>query len=135
MLGRLPIIALILAGTTACDGNPLTAAMGACTEELRSLKDPTMAANKAVSLGDLRLIAIKEYARWTPGAPDPRLRDKHGVIVLEKTSDTPADGSCERYQVAATAYAENYNRRVIELTVARRGSEPSSPITTSKARR
>lgn len=135
MLRQPLIIAFIFASTTACDGNPLTVARGACTEELQSLKDPTMAANRAVSLGDLRLIAIQEYAQRTPGAPDPRLREKHGVIVLEKTSDAPVDGSCERYQVAAIAYAENYNRRVLALTVTRGGAEPSSRITASKAER
>lgn len=119
MLGRLLIILPFLVTITGCDRGPSASLTEGCADELHSLEDPTKAASKAVESGDFRLVAVKEYAQWTPGAPDPRLRERHGVIVLEKTSDTPADESCERYQVAATTYAESYNRRVLELAAAR----------------
>lgn len=115
MLRSLLFVGLIFSGLGGCNETnfPLS---GTCTEALRSLPDnPTLAADAAVKSGDIRLIAINDYSQWTPGALDPRLREKHGLIVLKKTSDTPRDSSCEDYQKVAMDFAEQYNRRVLEM--------------------
>jgi hypothetical protein len=112
---RRPILVLgVLLGAANCDGSLDLALAGACTDALQELpKDAVEAADRAVKAGDLRLIAVNDYSRRTPGTNDPRLRQKHGIIVLEETSDTPADHSCQTYQKVATDYAEKYNQQVL----------------------
>jgi hypothetical protein len=119
MLRRVMPCASFLLVTVSCGGHPDVALPGACTDALRVLlKDPTAAAEMAVRAGDIRLVAVNGYGRWTPGVQEYGLRKKHGLIVLEETSDTPADQSCDSYQRVATVYAEKYNRKVVELTKA-----------------
>jgi hypothetical protein len=52
-----------------------------------------------------------------PGVGDQELIQRHGYSVLEMTSDSPLDESCDIYQTEAEAYARNYNLRLLELTL------------------
>lgn len=114
-LGRI-VVFLLLTLTIACDEAAHVLGMGNCSEGLAKLRvDPIRAAEDAVRRGDRRLLAVNGYTRWTPGALDYSLRTKYGYRTLENTSDTPDDASCVAYQDAAIAYAERYNRRVLQL--------------------
>lgn len=126
MLGRLIVVGAILTGLAGCDSQKSVVLGGACSEALRSLpKDPVTTADKAIEAGDLRLVAVNGYSQWTPGASDRQLREKHGILILEKTSDTPPDASCQKYQEAATSYAELYNHRILERAKKASGKTPA----------
>lgn len=112
---RIAILFLLIL-TAACDEAAHVLGTGICSEDLARLRDdPIRTAEQAVARGDRRLLAVNGYTRWTPGALDYSLRTKYGYRTLENTSDTPDDASCAAYQDAATAYAERYNGRVLQL--------------------
>lgn len=96
--------------------------LGACSEAFVNLReDPQKAAERAMSHGDRRFVAVNSYTTWTPSVENLVLEEEHGIRVLEKTGDNPEDASCVHYQDAATRYADQYNQRVLELS---RSHEP-----------
>lgn len=113
VLGVLLLGVLTLA---SCREASKIAGLGACSEERQAIaRDPAKAADLAVERGNRRLLAVREYAVWAPGATR-QLMSQRGYTVLPNTSDNPADASCEYYQDEAKVYAEGYNRRVLQLS-------------------
>ena len=89
--------------------------LGACSDDLAAISgDPVEAADAAADRGAIRLLAVRGYAVHTPGVSGGAQSREY--VVLPNTSDTPADRSCQRYQVRAIAYAGRYNQRIVERT-------------------
>lgn len=89
---------------------------GRCDQlRARLAHDAAGAAELAVSNGNRRFLAVEGITVTIPGIQNDALIRRSGFIVLEGTTDAPEDSSCEAYQDEATAYAERYNRRVLQL--------------------
>ena len=89
--------------------------LGACSNDLAAISgDPVEAADAAVDRRDTRLLAVRGYAVHTPGVSEGAQSLEY--TVLPNTSDTPADRSCQRYQVRAIAFAGRYNQRIVGRT-------------------
>jgi hypothetical protein len=111
---RIVLGVLLLLTLASCREASKIVGVGACSEERQAIAgDPAKAADQAVARGDTRLLAVREYAVWAPGATR-QLMSQEGYRVLPNTSDNPADASCDYYQDEAKAYAEGYNRRVLQ---------------------
>jgi hypothetical protein len=116
MTVRRAVLALFLATAGGCDAVTPFASGGACSEDLRMMRsDPDHAAQRSVASGDTRVLMVRGYTTWAPGVGDIELQGRLGTRILERTSDTPQDKSCEQYQDAAIAYAERYNSRIVAL--------------------
>lgn len=95
---------------------PAPKASGVCDQARARLPDePASRAERAIARGDRRFVAVYGITTLIPGVGDQALIQRHGYTVLEMTSDSPPDESCEIYQAEADSYARSYNMRVLEL--------------------
>jgi hypothetical protein len=86
--------------------------------------DVVTAVDVALKKGDRRLLGVMGYALVVPGVPrdeEVTLREKHGVRILEHTSDARHGEDHAAWNDAAARYAERYNRELL-----RRGIPPTA---------
>jgi hypothetical protein len=71
----------------------------------------------AIARGDGRFLGVTDYVVVAPGVDfsDP-MYPKHpeGMRIIEGTSDTPEGEAGKRFNIVAGAYAERYNRLLLE---------------------
>jgi len=112
----LSTIALLCGACTSL--HPMPAAP--CQIELTALaEDPEARARAGVASGAPYFLGIQGYSVTFPGVDDLSAVRRIGYRVLGGTSDVVSSGPCRGYQGRATAYAERFNRTVIDLMRAR----------------
>lgn len=106
------VVAVLLNSCASVPG----ATEGQCQPFLLSLSTeaPEDKAESSVASGRPFLLAVKGFTLSFPGANELAAQ-KIGYQVLEGTSDSFADKSCQFYQRKAEAYAKRYNTRVLQL--------------------
>jgi hypothetical protein len=75
--------------------------------------DPAHDAQQAIARGDMRFVGIMEYSVLTPGVEDWSVVDRHGVRIVEGTSDVVRCYEQARLTEIAEQYAAAYNRTIL----------------------
>lgn len=94
---------------------------GQCAGYLRSLavERAVVRAERVVRSGEPYFLGVKGFALSFPGVEDPQVVSQIGYKIMEGTSDVIKDSSCWRYQRQAHLFAEQFNRRIIQLVSAK----------------
>ena len=82
--------------------------------------DVVRAVDLALSRGDRRLLGVMGYVLIVPAVPrdqEVELREKHGVRVLDHTSDAMHGEDHAAWNASAARYAERYNRELLRRRI------------------
>jgi hypothetical protein len=98
------------------DEGPFAAALNRRSDSLSRL-NAAQELKAAIANGDWRFLGVVGYVAVAPGVDftDPEYpRDPRDMRIIEGTSDSQVGEAGARFNMVASAYAERYNRLLLE---------------------